>query len=322
MTLAELGELLLEERVHRGYTVDEVADRLKITSRMVRAIEEGDVSSLPHAVYVRGFVRAYAAFLEVDDEAVRSALQNLSDFQESASAQEAPCVADVRRPRRKFRSLLFFFLCCCAGLVVYFYFQSRIENDAAQALPETPARAVPVVASPPPAPEQREPDPVPAAVETPAAPPAAPVVPVVVSAQETPASPDSSAPSPAPRAENEPVRTNGFSLPETEASAPEPARTLTLQDGVSQTDITDAGKGKHQIILSAQQECWVHSSADGTDTRQFSLKKGEVFALSFDRRLTLKLGNAGGVRIKYDGREMPAAGGLGQVRTLTFPPQQ
>lgn len=322
MTLAELGELLLEERVHRGYTVDEVADRLKITSRMVRAIEEGDIASLPHAVYVRGFVRAYAAFLEVNDEAVRSALQNLSDFQESAVAQEAPSTAAAaRRPQRKSAPLMFIFFCCCAGVAAYLYFQSRIGDDAARALIETPARAVPAVASPPP-PEQPAPAPASAATDTPAASSVAPVV----SVEETPVSPAPAAPAPlpaaAPREENEPVRTNGFSLPETEASAPEPARTLTLQDGVSQTDITDAGKGKHQIILSAQQECWVHSSADGTDTRQFSLKKGEVFALSFDRGLTLKLGNAGGVRIKYDGREMPAAGGLGQVRTLTFPPQQ
>lgn len=320
MTLAELGELLLEERVHRGYTVDEVADRLKITSRMVRAIEEGDAASLPHAVYVRGFVRAYAALLEVDDEAVRSALQHLGDFQESAVAQEAPnAAAAVRRPRRKAVPLIFLFLCCCAGLAVYLYFQSRLEDRAAEALIETPARAVPAVASPP-LPQQVDPAPASAAAEAPVVSSAAPVAP----AEETPASPApaASAPSPAPREENEPVRTNGFSLPEPEASAPEPTRTLTLQDGVSQTDITDAGKGKHQIILSAQQECWVHSSADGTDTRQFSLKKGEVFALSFDRKLTLKLGNAGGVRIKYDGREMPAAGGLGQVRTLTFPPQQ
>ena len=39
--LAEFGNVLREERVRCGYTVDEVASRLKITSRMVRAIEEG-----------------------------------------------------------------------------------------------------------------------------------------------------------------------------------------------------------------------------------------------------------------------------------------
>ncbi|MEG6594164.1 DUF4115 domain-containing protein, partial [Desulfovibrio sp. 1188_IL3213] len=78
--------------------------------------------------------------------------------------------------------------------------------------------------------------------------------------------------------------------------------------------------GPHKVIITATEECWVHSSADNTDTRQFSLRKGDTFALTFSKSLELKLGNAGGVRIRYDGEELPPVGGSGQVRTLTFPP--
>ena len=78
--------------------------------------------------------------------------------------------------------------------------------------------------------------------------------------------------------------------------------------------------GQHKVVITATEECWVHSNADNTDTRQFSLRKGDTFALTFTKSLELKLGNAGGVRIRYNGQDMPAPGQSGQVRTLTFPP--
>ena len=52
--------------------------------------------------------------------------------------------------------------------------------------------------------------------------------------------------------------------------------------------------GPHKVIITATEECWVHSNADHTDTRQFSLRKGDTFALTFSKSLELKLGNAGG----------------------------
>ena len=87
------------------------------------------------------------------------------------------------------------------------------------------------------------------------------------------------------------------------------------------TDGSVLAGGTHRIVVIALADCWVHSSADDSDVRQFSLHKGQTFALTFAKRLTLKLGNAGGVRIRYNGQEQPAPGESGQVRTLVFPPQ-
>ncbi|RXF74526.1 DUF4115 domain-containing protein, partial [Desulfovibrio sp. DS-1] len=87
------------------------------------------------------------------------------------------------------------------------------------------------------------------------------------------------------------------------------------------TDGSMLAGGTHRIVVIALADCWVHSSADDSDVRQFSLHKGQTFALTFSKRLTLKLGNAGGVRIRYNGQEQPAPGDMGQVRTLVFPPQ-
>jgi cytoskeleton protein RodZ len=76
---------------------------------------------------------------------------------------------------------------------------------------------------------------------------------------------------------------------------------------------------QRKLVIIALAECWVHSTADGTDTRQFSLRKGDTFALTFSKKLVLKLGNAGGVQIRLDGQELGSPGEAGQVKTLTYP---
>ena len=48
LTLADFGALLRERRIHKGLTEENVAAELKITSRLVKAIEEGDMESMPH----------------------------------------------------------------------------------------------------------------------------------------------------------------------------------------------------------------------------------------------------------------------------------
>ncbi|MBQ4124345.1 MAG: DUF4115 domain-containing protein, partial [Desulfovibrio sp.] len=51
-----------------------------------------------------------------------------------------------------------------------------------------------------------------------------------------------------------------------------------------------------------------------------TMKAGETLSFPFSAKLVLRLGNAGGVRIWYDGQEFGERGRSGQVRTLHFPP--
>ena len=51
-----------------------------------------------------------------------------------------------------------------------------------------------------------------------------------------------------------------------------------------------------------------------------NLRKGDIITLEFAKALEVKLGNAGGVQVSYDGTELPAPGQDGQVKTLVFPP--
>lgn len=53
-------------RSERGWSVEEVADKLKISAAKVRAIEKLDFAALPDGPYTRGFIRNYARLLAVD----------------------------------------------------------------------------------------------------------------------------------------------------------------------------------------------------------------------------------------------------------------
>ena len=61
MTLVELGAALRVEREKRGLDMEDAANRLKISARLLRALEEGDETSLPPLAYTKGFIRSYAS---------------------------------------------------------------------------------------------------------------------------------------------------------------------------------------------------------------------------------------------------------------------
>jgi cytoskeleton protein RodZ len=65
-----IGAYLAEVRKHYGLERRQVADSLRIRREYIAAIEDGRFEALPEAVYTRGFVRSYAAFLGLDKEAV------------------------------------------------------------------------------------------------------------------------------------------------------------------------------------------------------------------------------------------------------------
>jgi cytoskeleton protein RodZ len=60
------GLRLKWERERAGLSVTDVAARLRLHPKQVRALEQETLDVLPEAAYVRGFVRSYARILNVD----------------------------------------------------------------------------------------------------------------------------------------------------------------------------------------------------------------------------------------------------------------
>ena len=337
MTLVELGAALRVEREKRGLDMEDAAYKLKISARLLRALEEGDVQSLPPLAYTKGFIRSYASYVGLSAEEVSEALGALEAAAEPTAPQNVYEPEMVLTPRRNLKPVLAGVVMVGIVAAVFFAWQqgaldflSRQTRRLAQPAPMQSAesvdpgnlagRSAPVAAAPA----------APAAGQTASQSASQAAGPVAASAGKPAGSASAQAPAtqapataatPAgqagqPAAGLPPVR--GTAAPAAGASAPAsaiPAQTATT----AQAGDAQAGT-QHKLIITATEECWVHSSADKTDTRQFSLRKGDTFALTFNKSLELKLGNAGGVRLRYDGEELPQAGQSGQVRNLTFPP--
>jgi cytoskeletal protein RodZ len=58
--LIEVGSKLQQVRLEKSLNLDDLSTKTKISSRLLKAIEEGDIKKLPEPVYIRGLIRRYA----------------------------------------------------------------------------------------------------------------------------------------------------------------------------------------------------------------------------------------------------------------------
>jgi len=75
-----LGEVLKNAREKAEISLDDADIACKVRAKYLKAIEENDWQSLPSLVYVRGFVLAYAKFLDLDQEEIERLFQQEYSF--------------------------------------------------------------------------------------------------------------------------------------------------------------------------------------------------------------------------------------------------
>ena len=87
------GDKLRQQRERRGITLDAVANTTKISTRMLKALEDEHFDQLPGGVFNKGFVRAYARQVGLDEEeAINDYLAALAESQ----VQSQPIVPNFR----------------------------------------------------------------------------------------------------------------------------------------------------------------------------------------------------------------------------------
>ncbi len=68
--MKKTGELLKKTREEKGLSIHEIGLSLKINSKILKSIEEGDISHLPAKTFLRGFVQSYAQYLKLNPQEV------------------------------------------------------------------------------------------------------------------------------------------------------------------------------------------------------------------------------------------------------------
>ena len=129
------GHYLQAIRLEKKISLEKISEETRIGLGNLLLIEQEDHGRLPAAVFVKGFIRAYAAAIGADgDEAVHRYESRLNVVQKIAESE-----ASIGKPAPRFWWKLLFSLTLLLGIIVlsiygvsYYQYQSREKKPAEQ----------------------------------------------------------------------------------------------------------------------------------------------------------------------------------------------
>lgn len=289
----------------RGIGLEEIAAATKISSRNLKALEDEKFNQLPGGIFNKGFVRAYAKFLGIDEEHIVAEYEAASH--ETEAAREEKLKVEFSKPPVKkdsegqeisiepksqwgtIAAIVLVAVLAYGGYNVYQkkkvereqhrqaeiaaqqQVQQRQRADAAAAAQAAQAQGVPSEGAPP---EGTAP-----AEGTTAAP------------QTTPVTPEQK---PVTEAQQATLKT------------PNPAATPSGPP--------------FEVTMKVNSESWISVKVDGKLLVSGTLSAGTEKAFKGKDKIEMVLGKAGGVEVSYNGKPVENLGKGQDVRKITFTP--
>ena len=269
------GATLAAARAANGLSIAEVAEQMRISPRQVEAIESDRYAELPGTVFVRGFVRNYARLLKLDPVPLLHALEPELGGEVPLRAHEIAGTlpeAARRSHGRWWLGLIAIVVAVAGAAAAYEWWRGRSVADApipSSVAPESPpAPRAPAAATPP-------------ALES------IPLAPERVT--DTPSGGGGEAAWPGGAATGPRDVPAPAAAAETVPSKPVPVGTLRID-----------------VVFVA--ESWIELR-DGEGAVQFSGTGAAGSTRSFEAHapVSIVVGNAGGVRITYNGKPFDVA---------------
>jgi cytoskeletal protein RodZ len=305
--MQSVGTRLREARIKKGYTLEDINARTRISLKNLTAIESDDLSKISSPFTYRSFVKQIADTVGVDSTTVASdALAASTTMPEVlVPGQEEEVVPRPHqfqqvKPKANWNWARTASIAAVAGAVSVYLIWRNGGIEAAKLpasvfpassqtiAPATSDRPESVVSQP----SQAEP----ATVSVPM------IVPVVSKSQQ----PATQAPEPPPPGTEQ-------LLPP--ASAPvHPNASTVSQTATSQ----EPEGGAIHIELSAIEPTWLAISSDGKTTYSGTLAAMQTKTFDGKDSAQIRTANAGGVNIIFNGRALGPLGRRGQSRTFVF----
>lgn len=296
--MGSFGEKLRREREMRDITLEEIAEATKIGTRLLRALEEEKFNLLPGGIFNKGFVRAYAKYLGIDEDQAVADYIEASGEQAGSHSVEITQIAEQMQGQRDreradsdtgisantFLSILVAIVVIASAAGGYWYWKTNRIAQQAETSMQASAPA-PQVQSPTPSSQQVE---QPSSTE--AAPPSGSAAP-----EATQADAGATVTSPA-------LDKSGHEAASADHSAKAIAEPIT-------------------ISVKANELAWISVSADGKSIFQQTLKPEVEKTFSAQQRLLFVTGNAGGVEISFNGKPVGKLGAEGTRRAVRFTPE-
>ncbi len=269
------GQRLRGERIKQGLNIGEVARGLRLSEQQVEAIETQDFSRLPAATFLRGYIRNYANLLQLDDvngllEAVPLSRPASAAYADRNMSQRFKAIAPVSRRSRNSRGGWLYVIVILVAFAAYGLYQENDPEQEASYLSDSRDSTVMLsdtgAGSGQAAIDLALPLPSPA-VELPVAPPAA---------------------------------RNGGASSEGAVGPNQPALSEPVTDATSVLD-----NGKKSLHFSFSRDSWVKiKDSDGKIILEKIHHRGTEQTIEGKPPLYLVIGNAPGVSLTYNGREI------------------
>src|SRR5258707_5421079 len=152
LNMGVFGERMRRERELRGVSLEEISLSTKISKRHLDALEQENFDALPGGIFNKGFVRAYARYLGIDEE------QAIADYvaadkQEPPPEEKFPLDVHVRpdpvlNPRRSLMPvfLALLILACVAAGSYWFKYRpaQQARVPASSSVPAPPSASTPL----------------------------------------------------------------------------------------------------------------------------------------------------------------------------------
>jgi cytoskeleton protein RodZ len=286
--LISAGQLLRQERERKSVSLESVSQATRITLANLEALEKDDFEFFPAPLFVRSFLRTYAAHIGIDAGKIIAIYEKQT---ESMGEARKKTVSEKEAGRRRVTYILPLALVALAIGVILALFGNR--PSAPPAPVPAPAPAAPAVS--------------PTSPEVSPAPPAAPP-------ESAPAG-TALAPSPPPPAASRPADM---------AKAPEPAaqpekKPEKLAAAAKPADEEAKQERRHILKIKALEKTWLRLQPDDQPAIDALLQPQETATWTARRQFKVILGNAGGAEISFNGTPQKRLGESGQVVKFILP---
>lgn len=295
MTLSELGSVLQKRREELGFSIDDISERIKVSMRIIRLIEEGNTLGLPHSVYTRGFIISYSEVLQIDREELMAALDQIypSEDLEEVHVISQPLAPAIGRNVRIKQIIVCLVLLLAVGIAVAggWFVINKFGQDVVDFVRQ-PFGSSTEAQQPAPAGPQESAGPV-AATQAPAAPQ------VDQSGHQSVQMPSETVTLPQ-------------STTQSTSNAVEHSSATAASSGNSATQaVTD---NVAQIMTKAP--CWTRVIADGKQLPDITIIPGKDFTFQYKEKAAITFGNPSAVILTVNGE--PYAGSLKSSTALTI----
>lgn len=137
-----VGQYLRQERERRNLSLESVAGVTRITLKNLQALENDKFGILPASVFVRGFLRIYAAHLGLDPKEVLALYETQMDFYGVSQKVQASPPPKRFQPVVKF-SLIIVSIALAAYVFFSFFYQKTPVQPPSQPAPSPGALSLP-----------------------------------------------------------------------------------------------------------------------------------------------------------------------------------